>query len=609
MDNQMYCSQCQETAGGVACTRFSMSGKTPQTAAMQDLLVFVTRGLAAAATRLHKEKKEIPGGTDRLITENLYRTMTNADFDQADIEDRIEETLRKKEELLALTEDKEKIPAGAFWTGKREEYASKAKEVGILSTKDEDVRSFRQLITLGTKGLSAFLYQAAELGSDVSEPAAFIRRALSQTLDDDLTGGNLLALVMETGRYAVKSMSLLDGASRKQFGEPKRTKVRTGVRNNPAILVSGHDLHVLELVLKETEGTGIDVYTHDELLSAHAYPKLKKYPHLAGNYGGAWWQQKEEFEKFRGPVLVTSNVLVPPKDSYKNRLFTTGCIRFPGVKHLEEDLSELIGLAKTCGAPEEIDDTELEIGFGLDQLFSDAVRLTEAYRAGEIRKFVFLGGGDGRSKARSYYTNFAKALPGNTMILTSGSAKYRFNKLEMGEIGGLPRILDAGQCSDLYSIIQLTLRLREEMAFDNLNQLPFVYNMAWYEQKDLAALLALLYLDVKHIRLGPTWPAFIAENVRNVFVKYFGLEKTGLIEEDIETMLGSSTGLIRPDMIVADIVNDFPSVVPAMLDVGLHCISCGVSQMETLEEACVTHGLDVYEVLDMLNDELAHMGE
>ena len=611
-NNAMFCYQCQETMGGTGCTRVGMCGKKPDLAAMQDLLIYVTKGLSAITTQLRREKTEITADVNHMVTANLFATITNADFDKEDIISRIEATLRKEDELLAKVSKKEALPEASLWRGSREEFAAKAAGVGVLATKDEDIRSFRELIIYGVKGLAAYVSHANALGKEDTDIDMFMQRALAQTMDDTLTGGTLLALVMETGRYGVRGMDLLDKANTEAYGNPEITKVNIGVRSNPAILISGHDLKDLEMLLEQTQGTGVDVYTHGEMLPAHYYPAFKKYDNFVGNYGNAWWKQKEEFESFNGPVLLTTNCLVPPKDSYKDRLFTTGNAGYPGCVHIDadenghKDFSPIIEMAKSLPSPTEIETGEIVGGFAHNQVFALADKVVDAVKSGAIQKFVVLGGCDGRAKTRSYYTDFAKALPKDTVILTAGCAKYRYNKLDLGDINGIPRVLDAGQCNDSYSLVQIALKLKEAFGYDNLNQLPIVYNIAWYEQKAVIVLLALLYLDVKHIHLGPTLPAFLSPNVANVLVKYFGISGISTVQQDMDAMLGGSDQLIRADMIVGDIVQAYPSLVPVMLSCGLHCISCGVSEMETLEEACLTHGLDVYDILEILNDELAH---
>lgn len=611
-NNAMFCYQCQETMGGTGCTRVGMCGKKPDLAAMQDLLIYVTKGLSAITTQLRREKTEITADVNHMVTANLFATITNADFDKEDIISRIEATLRKEDELLAKVSKKEALPEASLWRGSREEFAAKAAGVGVLATKDEDIRSFRELIIYGVKGLAAYVSHANALGKEDTDIDMFMQRALAQTMDDTLTGGTLLALVMETGRYGVRGMDLLDKANTEAYGNPEITKVNIGVRSNPAILISGHDLKDLEMLLEQTQGTGVDVYTHGEMLPAHYYPAFKKCDNFVGNYGNAWWKQKEEFESFNGPVLLTTNCLVPPKDSYKDRLFTTGNAGYPGCVHIDadenghKDFSPIIEMAKSLPSPTEIETGEIVGGFAHNQVFALADKVVDAVKSGAIQKFVVMAGCDGRAKTRSYYTDFAKALPKDTVILTAGCAKYRYNKLDLGDINGIPRVLDAGQCNDSYSLVQIALKLKEAFGYDNLNQLPIVYNIAWYEQKAVIVLLALLYLDVKHIHLGPTLPAFLSPNVANVLVKYFGISGISTVQQDMDAMLGGSDQLIRADMIVGDIVQAYPSLVPVMLSCGLHCISCGVSEMETLEEACLTHGLDVYDILEILNDELAH---
>ncbi|MEE0954571.1 MAG: hydroxylamine reductase [Eubacterium sp.] len=612
MSEAMFCYQCQETAGGKGCVRVGVCGKKPEVAAMQDLLIYTVKGLSAVTTKLRKEKKEIPGEVNHLVTESLFYTITNANFDKEAIEARIAEVISCKDRMLGQLDDREGLPAAALWGGSREEFAAKAEsdEVGVLSTQDEDIRSFRELITYGLKGLAAYVCHANVLGKEDEEIDVFIQRALAQTLDDELTGGTLLALVMETGRYGVRGMALLDTANTEAYGHPEITKVNIGVRTNPGILISGHDLKDLEMLLEQTKGTGVDVYTHGEMLPAHYYPAFKKYDNFAGNYGNAWWKQKEEFASFNGPILLTTNCLVPPKDSYKDRLFTTGNVGYPGCVHIDadenghKDFSRIIELAKKCQAPQELETGEIVGGFAHNQVFALADKVVEAVKSGAVKKFVVMAGCDGRAKTRSYYTDFARSLPEDTIILTAGCAKYRYNKLGLGEIGGIPRVLDAGQCNDSYSLVQIALKLKEAFGLDNINQLPIVYNIAWYEQKAVIVLLALLYLDVKHIHLGPTLPAFLSPAVANVLVKYFGISPISTVEKDIETFFGDNGKEIKGDMIVGDIVEKYPQLVPVMMNVGLHCIGCGVSQLETLEEACMTHGIDPIDMIDILNDQL-----
>ncbi|WP_446898925.1 hydroxylamine reductase [Clostridium sp. LBM24168] len=543
MENKMFCYQCQETAGCTGCTKVGVCGKKPEVAAMQDLLVYVTKGISAVTTALRDEGKKVDRKVNHLITFNLFTTITNANFDEDAIASRIVETLEKKRELLEQLDNKDDLPEAATWDSlDRNGFAKKSAgdEVGVLSTKDEDIRSLRELITYGVKGLSAYTKHANVLLQDDEEVDAFIQKALAKTLDDTLTVNDLVALTLETGKYGVNGMALLDKANTSAYGNPEITKVNIGVRNNPGILISGHDLRDMEMLLKQTEGTGVDVYTHSEMLPAHYYPAFKKYSHFAGNYGNAWWKQKEEFESFNGPILMTTNCIVPPKDSYKDRLYTTGAAGFPGCKHIpgeigeEKDFSEIIEYAKKCAPPTEIEKGKIVGGFAHNQVLALADKVVEAVKSGAIKKFVVMAGCDGRAKSRNYYTDFAKALPKDTVILTAGCAKYKYNKLDLGDIGGIPRVLDAGQCNDSYSLAVIALKLKEVFGLDDINKLPIVYNIAWYEQKAVIVLLALLYLGVKNIHLGPTLPAFLSANVVKVLVENFGISGIGSVEDDIE---------------------------------------------------------------------------
>ena len=540
MENKMFCFQCQETAGCKGCTIRGVCGKTPDVAAAQDLLVYVTKGLSAVTTALRKEGKAVSEDVNHLVTVNLFTTITNANFDRAAIEARIEKTLSTKTELLAQLDNKEGLPEAALWNGTVADYAVKAATVGVLATKDEDIRSLRELITYGLKGLSAYTKHANALLQDDPEVDAFIQRALAATLDDSLTVNDLVNLTLETGKYGVNGMALLDKANTTAYGNPEITKVDIGVRKNPAILISGHDLKDLEMLLDQTQGTGVDVYTHSEMLPAHYYPFFKKYDNFAGNYGNAWWKQGEEFEKFNGPILMTTNCIIPPKDSYKDRLFTTGAAGYPGCKHIDgaygetKDFSEIIALAKTLPSPTEIETGSIVGGFAHEQVFALADKVVDAVKSGAIRKFIVMAGCDGRAKSRSYYKEFAKKLPKDTVILTAGCAKYKYNKLDLGDIGGIPRVLDAGQCNDSYSLALIALKLKEIFGLDDVNDLPIVYNIAWYEQKAVIVLLALLYLGVKNIHLGPTLPAFLSPNVTKVLVDNFGIAGIGTVDEDLK---------------------------------------------------------------------------
>ena len=543
MDEKMFCFQCQETAGCTGCTVSGVCGKKPEVAAMQDLLVYVTKGLSAVTTQLRAEGKDVCPGLDRLITENLFITITNANFDNEVIIKRIVDTLERKKENLEQVSNKSSLPEAALWDGEESVFPAKAAVVGVLATNDEDLRSLRELIVYGVKGLSAYNKHANAIGQSDAEVDAFMQSALAKTLDDSLSVDDLIALTLETGKYGVQGMALLDKANTEAYGNPELTTVNIGVRNNPGILISGHDLKDLEMLLEQTKGTGVDVYTHSEMLAGHYYPFFKKYDNFAGNYGNAWWKQKEEFESFNGSVLMTTNCIVPPKDSYKDKLFTTGTAGYPGCKHIEaedgkKDFSEIIELAKTCAPPQEIETGNIVGGFAHEQVFALADKVVDAVKSGAIKKFVVMAGCDGRHKARNYYTEFAEALPKDTVILTAGCAKYKYNKLPLGDIGGIPRVLDAGQCNDSYSLALIALKLKEVFGLDDVNDLPIIYNIAWYEQKAVIVLLALLYLGVKNIHLGPTLPAFLSPNVANVLVENFGIAGIGTVEDDIKAFFG-----------------------------------------------------------------------
>lgn len=539
MENKMFCYQCQETAGGKGCSVSGVCGKKPEVAIMQDLLIYVSKGLSAVAVKLRAEGKEVGKNVNHLITQNLFTTITNANFDREMIVSKIKETLSLKESLLAQVDEKDMLPKVAMWNGKEEEFDAKAVVIGVLSTEDEDIRSLRELITYGLKGLSAYSKHANALLNDDGEVDAFIQEALAKTVDDTLGVEELVKLTLETGKFGVQGMALLDGANTGTYGNPEITEVNIGVRNNPGILVSGHDLKDLEMLLEQTKGTGVDVYTHSEMLPAHYYPFFKKYDNFVGNYGNAWWKQKEEFETFNGPVLMTTNCIVPPKDSYKDRIWTTGSAGFPGCRHIEgeygevKDFKPIIEQAKTCKPPVEIESGSIVGGFAHEQVFALADKIVEAVKSGAIKKFIVMGGCDGRHKSRDYYTEFAKALPKDTVILTAGCAKYKYNKLNLGDIGGIPRVLDAGQCNDSYSLALIALKLKEVFGLEDINDLPIIYNIAWYEQKAVIVLLALLYLGVKNIHLGPTLPGFLSPNVTNVLVENFGIGGIGTVEEDI----------------------------------------------------------------------------
>ncbi len=545
MENTMFCFQCQETAGNTGCTKGGVCGKKPEVANIQDLLIYVTKGLSDVAGKLRKEGKAVDPDVNHLVTLNMFSTITNANFDEEALVERIKKTLAVKKDLLAKVDAKDGLTEAALWeSDNRAEMEAKAKAVGVLATENEDIRSLRGLITYGLKGLSAYTKHANVLKHDQEKIDAFIQEALVKTLDDAMTVDDLVALTLETGKYGVEGMALLDEANTSTYGHPEITKVNLGVGKNPGILISGHDLRDLEMLLEQTKGAGVDVYTHSEMLPAHYYPAFKKYDHFVGNYGNAWWKQKEEFESFNGPILMTTNCIVAPKDSYKDRIYTTGAVGFPGCKHIpgeigeEKDFSALIEQAKNCPPPTEIETGEIVGGFGRNQVLALADQVVAAVKSGAIKKFVVMAGCDGRAKSRSYYTDFAKALPQNTVILTAGCAKYKYNKLDLGDIGGIPRVLDAGQCNDCYSLAVIALKLKEAFGLEDINDLPIVFNVAWYEQKAVIVLLALLALGVKNIHLGPTLPAFLSPNMTKVLVENFGIAGIGTVEDDMALFFG-----------------------------------------------------------------------
>ena len=547
MEPKMFCFQCQETAGNKGCMFGGVCGKKPETANLQDLLIYVTKGLSEITTRLRSEGKEIPAAIDRLITTNLFMTITNANFDDDRFIDRINETLSSRDELFEQLHDDTGLSDAASWQYRTaEERTLKADKVGVLDTGNEDLRSLRELTLYGLKGMAAYNKHANVLGYADTAIDAFLQKALAKTLDDSLSADDLTSLVLETGSFGVKVMALLDTANTSTYGNPEITKVELGVRNNPAILISGHDLRDLEMLLEQTANTGVDVYTHSEMLPAHYYPAFKKYPHFAGNYGNAWWKQKEEFEAFNGPILLTTNCLVPPKESYKDRIYTTGSVGFSGCKHIDgeigetKDFSAIIEHAKKCPPPTQLERGELVGGFAHHQVLALADKVVDAVKSGAIKKFVVMAGCDGRIPARNYYTDFAKALPQDTVILTAGCAKYKYNKLPFGDIGGIPRVLDAGQCNDSYSLALIALKLKEVFGLDDINQLPIVYNIAWYEQKAVIVLLALLSLGVKNIHLGPTLPAFLSPNVAKVLIENFGIAGITDVDTDLEIFFGKN---------------------------------------------------------------------
>ena len=611
----MFCWQCQETAGNKGCTQSGVCGKDPKTAGVQDLLIYVTKGISAVATGLRAEGKTVSKEINHLVTQNLFTTITNANFDRDDIAKRVSMTLEAKQRLLSQVSDVVSLPEAALWNGDEAQFDAKASEVGVLATRDEDIRSLRELITYGLKGLAAYSKHADALLQDDEETDAFIQSTLTKLLDESLSVNDLIALTLETGKAGVAGMALLDRANTGAYGNPEITKVNIGVGKNPGILISGHDLRDMEMLLKQTEETGVDVYTHSEMLPAHYYPTFKKYKHFVGNYGNAWWKQKEEFESFNGPILMTTNCIVPPKESYKDRLYTTGMTGFPGCVHIEggigeeKDFSRIIEHAKRCAPPEEIESGEIIGGFAHNQVFALADKIVDAVKSGAIKKFVVMSGCDGRAKSRNYYTEFAQNLPKDAVILTSGCAKFKYNKLNLGDINGIPRVLDAGQCNDSYSLALIALKLKDIFGVDSINDLPIVYNIAWYEQKAIIVLLALLYLGVKNIHAGPTLPAFLSPNVAKVLVEQFGLATIGTVEDDLNLFFGDKDeesqndgeGAITADMQLGELLQLHPDATGVLVEFGLHCFGCPASQMETLEQASEVHGFDVAELLEELN--------
>ena len=545
MSNAMFCYQCQETVGNKGCTQVGVCGKKPETSALQDVLIYVSKGLGQITTRLRAEGKTINHKIDQLIVGNLFATITNANFDDDILAERIRMTCKAKKELAATLGDKTGLSDAALWdAADKSAMLAKAGTVGVMATTDDDVRCLRWLITFGLKGMAAYAKHADVLGKHETSLDAFMQEALAKTLDDSLSVGDLVGLTLETGKLGVSAMALLDAANTGTYGHPEITKVNIGVGSNPGILISGHDLRDLEMLLQQTEGTGVDVYTHSEMLPAHYYPAFKKYANFKGNYGNAWWKQKEEFESFNGPILLTTNCLVPPKESYKDRVYTTGIVGFSGCKHIpgeigeHKDFSAIIAHAKKCPAPTEIETGEIIGGFAHNQVMALADKVIDAVKSGAIKKFVVMAGCDGRAKSRDYYTEFAAGLPKDTVILTAGCAKYRYNKLNLGDIGGIPRVLDAGQCNDSYSLAVIALKLKEVFGLDDVNDLPIVYNIAWYEQKAVIVLLALLSLGVKNIHLGPTLPAFLSPNVVKVLVEQFNIGGVSTAQDDLKAFLG-----------------------------------------------------------------------
>ena len=544
MKNKMFCFQCQETSGCTGCTMMGVCGKTPAVAAMQDLLIYATKGLGAIAAAKRAAGENVPAEIGQLITENLFITITNVNFDEEAIKQQIDKTLEAKLELLKDFAGIGNLPESALWHGSREDYMAKAAAAGIMAVANEDIRSLRELAMYGLKGLCAYLKHANALGYFSDEIDAFVQSALSKLLDDNLDGEALTALVLEIGKWGVDGMALLDKANTESYGQPEMTRVELGTGNRPGILISGHDLRDLEMLLEQTRDAGVDVYTHGEMLPAHYYPAFKQYPHFVGNYGNAWWKQKEEFASFNGPIVMTTNCLVPPKDSYRHRVFTVNAVGFPGCMHIatdaagHKDFSPVIEMAKKCPPPVQLEQGQIVGGFAHNQVLALADKVVAAVKSGAIRKFVVMAGCDGRMKSRDYYAEFAKALPSDTVILTAGCAKYKYIKMNLGDIDGIPRVLDAGQCNDSYSLALIALKLQEAFGLANINELPVVYNIAWYEQKAVIVLLALLHLGVKNIHLGPTLPAFLSPHVAKVLAVNFGIGGISNVADDIKNLIG-----------------------------------------------------------------------
>ncbi len=539
----MFCYQCQETAGGKGCMVRGVCGKTEEVARLQDLLIYTLKGISEIVVKGMMDAAKL-GDVNYQVLSSLFMTITNANFDDSAIEHQIRKMIAVRDELKKSVRTDVLHDAATFSVDSREDMLAKAATIGVLATENEDVRSLREMITYGLKGMAAYTEHAMNIGKENFEISSFVYAALAATLDDSLTADDLVALTLKTGEYGVKAMALLDEANTSKYGNPEITQVNIGVRSNPAILISGHDLTDLEQLLEQTKGTGVDVYTHSEMLPAHYYPAFKKYDHFAGNYGNAWWKQLDEFVTFHGPILFTTNCIVPPRnEEVRGRIFTTGSSGFPGCKHIvakeggKKDFSEIIAMAKTLPAPEQIEEGSIVGGFAHNQVLALADKVVEAVKSGAIRKFFVMAGCDGRMKSREYYTNFAEKLPKDTIILTAGCAKYRYNKLKLGDIGGIPRVLDAGQCNDSYSLAVIALKLKEVFGLDDINKLPIAFNIAWYEQKAVIVLLALLYLGVKNIHLGPTLPGFLSPNVAKVLVEKFGIAGIGKVDDDIELFM------------------------------------------------------------------------
>jgi len=541
----MFCYQCQETAGGKGCTVRGVCGKTEEVSRLQDLLIYILKGISEIVIKGKVDVKKLDE-TNNEVLNSLFMTITNANFDKDAIEKQIIKMISTRDNLKNSVASMDLHDAATFTISSIESMLEKATTIGVLSTENEDVRSLREMITYGLKGMAAYAEHSKNIDKEDLTINSFIYEALAATLDDSLSVDDLVALTLRTGENGLKAMALLDEANTSRFGNPEITEVNIGVRENPAILISGHDLTDLEQLLEQTKGTGVDVYTHSEMLPAHYYPAFKKYDNFVGNYGNAWWKQLDEFVSFHGPILFTTNCIVPPRsEEVRGRIFTTGSTGYPGCKHIEadengkKDFSEIIALAQTLSVPDEIETGSIVGGFAHNQVIALADKVIDAVKSGAIKKFFVMAGCDGRMKSREYYTEFAEKLPKDTVILTAGCAKYRYNKLKLGDIGGIPRVLDAGQCNDSYSLAVIALKLKEVFGLDDINKLPIVYNIAWYEQKAVIVLLALLSLGVKNIHLGPTLPGFLSPNVAKVLVEKFGIASVGTVDDDIDLFLNA----------------------------------------------------------------------
>jgi len=541
----MFCFQCQEAAKGTGCEVKGVCGKNEEVAKLQDLLVYTLKGISEIISKGGLDVKDLAEVNHEVI-KCLFMTITNANFDDEAFVKEINKMIELRNGLRGKAAGADLHDAATFEASSKEAMLEKAAGIGVLATANEDVRSLRELIIYGLKGLAAYTHHALNIGKENVDIYAFVYKALAATLNDSLSADELVALTLETGKFGVAAMALLDEANTSKYGNPEITEVNIGVRNNPAILISGHDLTDLEQLLEQTKGTGVDVYTHSEMLPAHYYPAFKKYDNFVGNYGNAWWKQLDEFASFHGPILFTTNCIVPPRsEEIRDRIFTSGASGYPGCTHIEADehgrknFAEIIEFAKTLPAPEEIESGKIVGGFAHEQVFALADKVVDAVKSGAIKKFFVMAGCDGRMKSREYYTEFAEKLPKDTVILTAGCAKYRYNKLNLGDIGGIPRVLDAGQCNDSYSLALIALKLKEVFGLDDVNQLPIAYNIAWYEQKAVIVLLALLYLGVKNIHLGPTLPAFLSPNVAKVLVETFGIAGIGTVDDDIALFMGN----------------------------------------------------------------------